>query len=1524
MNDIVYNNNYFLACDESLCLKAIFSYFGYRQSYHPMKRLLPILLLFSISNNVFSQEQNCSDITIKINKQGKHLIYDAKGRRSVDKREWDVVSDCHNGYRIGYLNGKSAIINTKGTVVNEELYDSARFFYNGLASVKQNGKWGYINEAGVVIVDFVYDHTDDFIETLAEVQQGNKLLLIDIAGKIINSVDAIPVHNTTTNTVLPRHRSTNTISTSQTAMGIVCPDNLDFENGSFYKWETNIGSTSTNSGGNVITLPAGGWLNGLNTIKRQMIQDRNANSNATDYYGGFSIHPPTGGQYSVKLGSDQDDVPFSNSPNKRAEAVRYAINVPQNATDYSITFSYAVVFENPFSPVHSDDEQPRFRSRLYTQGGQTIDCATFTFVASGPLPGFQISNISTSSSTIKYKDWSSVYVNLSDYGGQTVFLEFATADCTLGAHWGYAYVDVVECGIAGTSQYSCGAPNVATLTAPPGFQQYKWYDNNFTSLLGNAQSLYLSNPVLGSDYKVVVIPYPNTGCATCDCSDTLTLKVAATNPLADAGADKNICIATSTTIGTTSTPGVNYSWSPSNGLSNSQVASPVANPTVTTRYILTTTNTVTGCVAKDTVDVFVNPIPNASFTVNRASQCVNADNFLFTNTSTISTGTLSYSWNFGDGNTSNNMSPNHSYNSAGVYTVRLTITSATGCTDFHEEQVVVNNFPSAAFPVNNSSQCLSGNQFTFTSPSVAGVTYTWNISGVPFGNQTSHQYSFGAAGSYPVKLVAVNGAGCTDSSTQTVIVHPQPVADFSANDIDQCLNGNAFTLVNTSTISQGSINYGWNFGDGTGTSALINPTYNYTNSGNFIIRLIATSNFGCIDSTKKNVTVEPNPLMSFNINDGAQCFENNHFIFTNGSTISQGIMSYSWDFGNGGISNQISPTYNYATPGTYNIKLVGTTNKGCKDSTTQAVYVHPEPVINFTVNDATQCLSGNNFTFNNTTSIQSGSLIYRWSFGDGSSMNSSQHPNHSFTTAGAYTIKLVGMSNYGCVDSLSKQVNVYHQPVVYYTVNDGSQCLPRNSFSFTNISTVPTGTNNYSWSFGDGITSSLLNPVHSYVAAGNYQVRLIATTNNGCIDSLVAPINVFAIPDVTISSGNLSFCDGETRILTSSATAGSGVIQNYEWYRNGIQIPATGNTLAVSSSGSYVVKVINSNGCEKESAASLITVNPLPTGDIANPTSYNICEGYNISLQATPGYSYQWFFNGNPITSAITDNILATQAGTYTVQMTNQFGCSIMGANNVVLNFVARPDADFIFDRSCLNIPISFSNTSNVSATGAVSWSWSFGDGGLASVFNPQHTYNATGVYDVKLVVRSQLCNQLTDSAEKEIKIVAPPTGIRYASVNAVMNEPQQLAARAIGTDYLWKPAMGLNNQTLANPVFRHNDDQEYQIRIRLASGCIVTDTVLVMLHGTGDIFVPRAWSPNLDGHNDYLYPILVGMMELKMFRIFNRWGQLMFETREPKKGWNGIFNNTSQPNDTYTWTVEALYPDGKTVRRSGNAVLIR
>jgi gliding motility-associated-like protein len=181
------------------------------------------------------------------------------------------------------------------------------------------------------------------------------------------------------------------------------------------------------------------------------------------------------------------------------------------------------------------------------------------------------------------------------------------------------------------------------------------------------------------------------------------------------------------------------------------------------------------------------------------------------------------------------------------------------------------------------------------------------------------------------------------------------------------------------------------------------------------------------------------------------------------------------------------------------------------------------------------------------------------------------------------------------------------------------------------------------------------------------------------------------------------------------------------------------------------------------------------------------------------------------------------------------------------------------------------------------------------------------------------------------VYVTEPIPSVRYPLITTLANMPLQLTARNLGNNYkyLWNPQTGLNSYTIKDPVFNYNQPVEYIISISQPdSYCTTTDTLQVKIFENAgiksSIYLPTAWSPNGDGLNDRLYPLATNISELKFFRIYNRWGQLVFETKTLGLGWDGTINGLSQNTGAYIWVLEATGMDGVHYTLKGTAVLIR
>ncbi|MFN6374602.1 MAG: PKD domain-containing protein, partial [Chitinophagia bacterium] len=534
-----------------------------------------------------------------------------------------------------------------------------------------------------------------------------------------------------------------------------------------------------------------------------------------------------------------------------------------------------------------------------------------------------------------------------------------------------------------------------------------------------------------------------------------------------------------------------------------------------------------GCISSLKKSVVIYERPAVSFSVNSSIQCLTENLFAFTNTSSITSGTLTYSWNFGNGNSSGNQNPTYAYPNEGNYTVTLTATSSFGCSDSAKVNIAVKNIIKPSFTVNNKNQCISGNSFVLTNTTPTqpeATTYDWFLVDAN-GSTTINpnpNYIFTQPGNYTIKLIATSASGCKDSTSTDVTVYPKPTVAFTANNATQCLAGNAFTFTNTSSITSGTLTYSWNFGNGN-SSGNQNPTYSYPNEGNYTVTLTATSAFGCSDSAKVNIAVKNIIKPSFTVNNKNQCISGNSFILTNTTPTQPEATTYDWFLvdANGSTTINPNPNYTFTQPGNYTIKLIATSASGCKDSTSTDVTVYPKPTVAFTANNATQCLAGNAFTFTNTSSITSGSLTYTWNLGNGVTTNNNNTSYlYAYPNEGNYTVTLTATSAFGCSDSAKVNIAVKKSPVAAFSINDTIQVLGVNNFIFTNRTTTNGDNVSYFWRFGNGTTSTAENPSLVYGAEGTYTVTLIATSQFGCIDSTSIDVTVNASPNISFTVNN--------------------------------------------------------------------------------------------------------------------------------------------------------------------------------------------------------------------------------------------------------------------------------------------------------------------------------------------------------------------------------------------------------------------
>ena len=390
-----------------------------------------------------------------------------------------------------------------------------------------------------------------------------------------------------------------------TASAQDCPPNIDFETGSFAGWTCYTGSVAAVNGRNVISLSAAG---GPVADRQTMFNNPGA---GLDPYGGFPINCPNGSGHSIKLGND--------SGGGLAEGISYEFTIPAGKNEYSLIYHYAVVFQDP---NHQQYEQPRMEIEIMNVSDNTvISCSSFSFFPYGSLlPGFFISPVQGGDAPVWCKDWSAVSINLNGNAGKTIRLFFKTADCTFRRHFGYAYIDVnSECSSEFVGATYCKDDTAVNVIAPYGYQNYTWFNNNFTKTLGAEQIItFKPPPPVGTTIAVEVVPYNGYGCLDtlyARLIDTLTVR-------AFAGRDTLYCGQEPVPIGTIPKPGLVYRWRPAVGLSNPNISNPTASPATTTKYVVETRHDGGGCVDTDTVLVTSTAVDTTLQLLGKSMYCI--------------------------------------------------------------------------------------------------------------------------------------------------------------------------------------------------------------------------------------------------------------------------------------------------------------------------------------------------------------------------------------------------------------------------------------------------------------------------------------------------------------------------------------------------------------------------------------------------------------------------------------------------------------------------------------------------------------------------------------------------------------------------------------------------------------------------------------------------------------------------------------------------------------------------------------
>jgi len=1057
-------------------------------------------------------------------------------------------------------------------------------------------------------------------------------------------------------------------------------------------------------------------------------------------------------------------------------------------------------------------------------------------------------------------------------GNYKVFITSATTNCQSTEVTGVVNTILP---ISGTTSVCVGSQTQLTGSGTP-ITNNPWVSSSIAKATVSNTGL-----VTGISPGTTNITYSNTlGCST--------TSVVTVNALPIISGTTNVCSGFQTQLTGTGTAATNNAWMSS----NTAIASVSSTGLVTGIVAGTTTITYTnsnGCTVS--VGLTVNVFPSISGVL---SVCNGFQ------TQLTGSGTPANSNAWISASTSKAIVSNTGLVtgiSAGISTI--TYTNSVGCAT--TAVITVNTIPTISgllsvciesqIQLTGSGTAATNNPWVSDNTAIARISNTGLVTGISNGTST---------------ITYTNSFGCSQSAIITVNALPtiSGVLSVCKASQTQLIGSPAAATLNpwtSSSLAKATVS---NTGLVTGILAG-SSTITYTNS------------LGCSQSAM--VTVKPLPeianvaistctgsLFNYNPANGL-----NADVVPTGTTYSWGSPTVT-SVVTGGSAGTSTSTIDGNLLNTSNLSqtaiyTVTPTAAGCVGNDFRlTVTVNPIPTTPVIIASGftTFCIGG---SVDFTSSYASGN---QW-FKNGVAINSATGSKITVTDSGAYS---VAVTSNGCISapSIAKVVTVNLLPIVSITSNPDSSALCA-GFSAT---LTASGAAIYFWSGG------VVNGV-PFVPIQTTTYTVNGMDVNGCTGSKTATITVYPIPAKPLVSNNI-YCQNDFSSPLQAISVNSNVISWYHQATGGLAIARPTPVTSSAGKDTFYVTQTTIYGCESPRASLMVTVNPLPIDSILPPPQNFICDGTTMILNATNSYSYQWLNNGLPITGATANNYLAKLGGVYSFMMTNQFGCLNKSSNTKTIQLIEKPIPNFTFDSRCQYTPIKFINTSNFSNSGTVLWKWYFGNGDMATLKEGQYTYQAIGNYTVTLSATPSNCPQLADTSKKAIAIEAPTKGINYGIVDAKSKVPFSLKARDIGNIYLWNPSTGLSSTTISNPTTTLTSQQFYTIRITNAAGCVTNDSIQVRVFNEYTVFVPSGFSPDGDGINDKLNPLLAGIKELKNFRVYNRWGQLLYQSSDKNAGWNGTFNGKLQISETYVWVVEAIDQDGKAILKTGKTTLIR
>jgi gliding motility-associated-like protein len=796
-----------------------------------------------------------------------------------------------------------------------------------------------------------------------------------------------------------------------------------------------------------------------------------------------------------------------------------------------------------------------------------------------------------------------------------------------------------------------------------------------------------------------------------------------------------------------------------------------------------------------------------------------------------------------------------------------------------------------------------GFDVSFTDQSTGNPdTYFWDFGDPASGvNNTStspnpnHIYT--TAGTYNVKLKVSLVGQCEDSITKPLGVFPGFFPGFTAA-APLCV-GQPVQFTDTTKTNYGIVDsWRWDFGDGAtlaDTSHLQNPLYTYNPAGNYTVQLIVTNSKGCVKTVNVPVTINDVTALSVFPKDTIYCGLDT--LQLTGTGAGNYIWTPNYNILNANSSN---PSVYPAVTTKYYAEL--TNSFGCKSKDSLTIY--PKFDLTNAIAGPTNICEEDTVTLTGTANYST-NITWQWS-----PPGTLGSPNSDITLAYPivntnYTLTTRWGSH--CVATKTHNINV--KPLANPNAGPDSYICPGNNDS---TQLIASGGNSYLWTPTAGLSNSTIpNPMASPPSATNYIVWVGVT---GCSklrsDTVLVDVGT---PPVLNTLNDTLICIIDTLQLTTTGTG------NYNWAPNYMINSTTAQSPLVSPDVPtwYYVRLTDAVGCYKVDSV-FVDVKQRVTIDAGPDTA--ICQKDIITLRPTSDALHYIWTPSTYLDDPTLMHPLAQPLTSIKYHVIGNIG-NCQNEDSVFIKVGPYPSANAGPD---LKLCPGFST--QLRAIGGSSYLW------VPNTFlndrklpDPTCTLPFGSIKYIVTVTDTLGCPK---AVRDTVDVIVHPKAVVDAGprdTSVVNGQPLQLNATGNGTGFLWSPSLWLSSNIVPDPISLPQGDIKYLVTATTVNGCVAKDSIFVKYYsGDADIFVPNAFTPNGDRWNNTFEPILRGIISLSYFRVFNRFGEMVFATAERDKGWDGSYKGRPQDPGTFVWYTEGITYRGEVRRKKGFVILIR